>query len=211
MRLALAGYHVGDLPSGTLEEAPERVPAWLRQRTRWMKGFLQTSFTHARHPLATFARLGPLRSLFALTLLPGTVVSALLYPLLTGWTLLQWAVLGRSVEDGILAGITGTGSLVVLGGGFAVMWLPAALACIRRGWWELLPWVLLLPFFFVLVSLAAWLAVFELARHPHRWNKTEHGLASSSRSGALHLRRKEAGVRSASPAPRPSPAAAVPG
>ncbi|MBB3903067.1 glycosyltransferase family 2 protein [Methylobacterium brachythecii] len=77
MRLALAGYHVGDLPSDTKEEGLRLVKPWLRQRTRWMKGFLQTSFTHLRNPAETAGRLGPLGSLFALTLLPGTVLSAL--------------------------------------------------------------------------------------------------------------------------------------
>lgn len=212
MRLAIAGYHVGDLPSATFEEAPERVPAWLRQRTRWMKGFLQTSFTHARHPVETFRRLGPVRSLCALTLLPATVVSALVYPVLTGWTLVQLLVLERGAEPGLLEILTRSGSIAVLVGGFAVMWLPGALGCIRRGWWDLLPWVLALPLFFVLVSLAAWLAVFELARHPHRWNKTEHGLSRVSRSGALHLRRESSsGVRSASPVPMPPPAASAAG
>ncbi len=210
MRLAIAGYHVGDLPSATFEEAPERVPAWLRQRTRWMKGFLQTSFTHARHPLETFRRLGPLRSLCALTLLPATVVSALFYPFLTGWTLLQlWAFEGA--DAGLLETLAHSGSLAVLVGGVAVMWLPGALGCIRRGWWDLLPWVTLMPLFFVLVSLAAWLAVFEFVRHPHRWNKTEHGLSRISRSGALQLRSGTGRVRAALPAPLPSPAAAAAG
>lgn len=40
MRLAGAGYRVGDLPSVTLEEAPRKISPWLRQRTRWMKGLL---------------------------------------------------------------------------------------------------------------------------------------------------------------------------
>ena len=82
LRLARAGYDVGDLPSSTIEEAPARYKAWLNQRTRWMKGFLQTSLTHGRTPMATFRELGPLASLCALALIPGTVVSALAYPFL---------------------------------------------------------------------------------------------------------------------------------
>ena len=49
IRLARAGYRVADLPSATLEEAPG--PACLAgQRTRWMKGFVQTCLTHSRQP-----------------------------------------------------------------------------------------------------------------------------------------------------------------
>ncbi|WP_244498781.1 glycosyltransferase family 2 protein [Methylobacterium sp. GXS13] len=50
MRLALAGYAVGDLPSATIEEAPARLGPWLAQRTRWLKGLMQTSLAHGRRP-----------------------------------------------------------------------------------------------------------------------------------------------------------------
>lgn len=211
MRLALAGYRVGDLPSATFEEAPEKLKVWIKQRTRWMKGFLQTSFTHGRHPLATLRRLGPLQGLFAITLLPGTVASALCYPFLTIAFLCDCVLGNPSLEGVPLATLTEHGARMIFVGGVVAMLVPGALGCIRRGWWELLPWVLLLPLFFLLVSLAAWLAVFELARHPHRWNKTEHGLSRTSRSGALHLRRRPEAAKSALPVPLPSPSAAAPG
>ncbi|MCE4224702.1 glycosyltransferase [Methylobacterium sp. C25] len=209
MRLALAGYHVGDLPSDTKEEGLRLVKPWLRQRTRWMKGFLQTTFTHLRNPAETAGRLGPLGSLFAVTLLPGTVLSALVYPFLSLWTVYR-LISGPDAAPDILAEVTSLGTHVVFIGGIVAMLLPALLACMRRRWFGLMPWALLLPLYFGLVSAAAWLAVFELARHPHRWNKTEHGLARTSRSGA-RLTRKGAGVRSASSVPRPSPAAVAAG
>ena len=77
MRLACAGYHVGDLPSPTIEEAPIVLRAWLHQRVRWMKGFLQTTVTHGRNPVETYRCLGRLDTLCAATLLPGAVASAL--------------------------------------------------------------------------------------------------------------------------------------
>lgn len=209
IRMALAGYHVGDLPSDTKEEGLVKVKPWLRQRTRWMKGFLQTSFTHLRHPMETYGRLGPTGSFFALTLVPGTVLSALVYPFLSLWTIYQM-VCGPQAEAGILSDATRMGAQAVFIGGLLAMLLPALVACRRRKRRDLMLWTLLLPLYFVLVSAAAWLAVFELARHPHRWNKTEHGLARTSRSGA-RLTRKGAGVRSASSVPRPSPAAVAAG
>ena len=205
LRMALAGYDVGDLPSATYEEALAHPRKWLRQRTRWMKGFLQTSFTHGRRPLHLYRRLGAAGSLCVLALLPGTVVSALFYPfmLLGGLVdLLSWV----EADDGV-AIVKRAASITVFIGGLAAMCLPGLVGCLRRGWFDLVPLVLLLPVYFLLGSLAAWLAVFELARHPHRWNKTEHGLARHSRSGAL-AGRWGAGLRSASPAPPPSPAPA---
>ncbi|GJE55464.1 glycosyltransferase family 2 protein [Methylobacterium thuringiense] len=190
IRLALAGYRVGDLPSPTFEEAPKTLRAWLRQRTRWLKGFMQTSFTHGRRPLDVVRRLGLLDSLCAVAVVPGTVLSALLYPLLTIWLGIEWTALDAKPGAGLIAHLTGAGALVVASAGFVAMWLPGAVGCLRRGWPDLLIFAALMPIYFALVSIAAWLAVFELARHPHRWNKTEHGLSRTSRSGALHLKRR---------------------
>lgn len=207
MRLAVAGYHVGDLPSATYEEAPKHLKAWLRQRTRWMKGFLQTSFTHGRFPVATWRRLGPVESLCALALLPGTVASALFYPFMMGPGLAELILGTPGPEAGLLAQATHAGAWTIFLGGLAAILIPGFVGCHRRGWRDLMVFVPLLPFYFLLVSAAAWLAVIELARHPHRWNKTEHGLSRSSRSGALG-RGVATGVTAACSAPPPSPAAA---
>lgn len=205
LRMALAGYRVGDLPSTTFEEAPKHVRAWLRQRSRWMKGFLQTSFTHGRRPREVWRRLGPAESLCALAFVPGTVVSALFYPFMMAGSLSE-LILGGGAGDTILAQLTWAGAWMVFLAGLAAIWLPGLVGCLRRGWRDLVPFVVLLPLYHLLVSLAAWLAVLELLRAPHRWNKTEHGLARSSRSGALGRRRMgPAPVRAACPAPPPSP------
>ncbi|KQQ44390.1 hypothetical protein ASF58_20860 [Methylobacterium sp. Leaf125] len=69
--------------------------------------------------------------------------------------------------------------------GLLAMLLPAALGCVRRGWFDLLTAVPGMPVYFLLISLAAWSGLYELVRAPNRWNKTEHGLARTSRTGAL--------------------------
>lgn len=204
LRMALAGYHVGDLPSSTFEEALADPRRWLRQRTRWMKGFLQTSFTHGRRPLTLYRRLGAAESLCVLALVPGTVVSALFYPFMLVGGFAELAVADEAA--GGLAVFKQAASSTVFLGGLVAMWLPGVVGCLRRGWFDLLPLVALLPVYFLLSSLAAWLALFELVGHPHRWNKTEHGLARTSRTGALGRRpRGRVAVRSASTAPPPSP------
>lgn len=186
LRLARAGYHVGDLPSSTIEEAPAKLRPWLHQRTRWMKGFLQTSFTHGRQPRETMHDLGPLGSLCAFALVPGTVFSALAYPILTLTAFVTLWPSRLEPQPVFWANLpTGT-AITVFFAGFAAMLLPATLGCLRRGWRELLPVVPFLPVYFLLVSLAAWLGVIELILAPDRWNKTEHGLSRTSRSGALN-------------------------
>ncbi len=42
IRLARAGWQVGVLPSTTWEEAPPTFAVWRGQRTRWLKGWMQT-------------------------------------------------------------------------------------------------------------------------------------------------------------------------
>jgi len=185
MRLALRGWRVMDLPSATLEEAPARLDAWMAQRSRWMKGFMQTCITHSRRPGHALRRLGPVGFTAAVTMTLGTVISALFYPLLAAVAIgsLAGGALGR-IGPPVDALGWGVG-LVTLAGGAAAMLLPPLEALRRRGFWTLMPAVALLPLYYVLVSLAAWRALLELARAPFRWNKTEHGLARTSRSGLL--------------------------
>lgn len=185
MRLALTGYQVGDLPCATLEEAPIRIGSWLRQRTRWMKGFLQTSLTHGRQPIANLARLGWLEGLCAVTMVPGTVLSALVYPVCLLVALARFGFGESETWPDLVANVPLGLALTLFATGGVALTLPAALGCWRRGWRDLLWYVPLLPFYFGLVSLAAWLALFELIHAPDRWNKTEHGLSRSSRSGRL--------------------------
>lgn len=46
LRIARAGYRIGTINSITEEECPISIGAWLKQRTRWIKGFIQTSCEH---------------------------------------------------------------------------------------------------------------------------------------------------------------------
>ncbi len=185
LRLALAGYRVGDLPLATLEEAPARVRPWLRQRTRWMKGFVQTSITHSRHPVRAWRRLGPLGVLCAVAMVPGTVVSALAYPVAIGLAAWHLAAGPVPAAPDLLANLVTATGLTVFAAGLAAMWLPALVGGLRRGLRSLVPWVLVLPVYYGLVSVAAWLGLVELLLAPYRWNKTEHGLSATSRTGAM--------------------------
>lgn len=186
LRLARAGYRVGDLPSSTFEEAPARPGAWLHQRARWMKGFIQTSFTHGRQPARTARELGVLGTLAAAALVPGTVLCALAYPFFMGHAAYRFLFAGVEPAAGFWSNLPNGTAMTVFVSGLLAMVLPAALGCVRRGWWDLLPYVPLMPAYFLLVSLGAWLGLIELVLAPDRWNKTEHGLSRSSRSGALN-------------------------
>jgi glycosyltransferase XagB len=185
LRLALAGYRVGDLPSSTFEEAPARLRPWLRQRTRWMRGFLQTSLVHGRRPLANLAGLGALEGLCAVALVPGTLVSALAFPACSTLAGLAFLSGGFEAAPSFLGNLPAGLGMTLFAAGLVAILAPPILGCRQRGWGDLLPFVACLPAYYILVGLAAVMAVVELLHAPDRWNKTEHGLSRSSRSGRL--------------------------
>ena len=182
IRLARLGYRIADLPSSTLEEAPSTLNAWLRQRTRWMKGFLQTGISHSRNPASSLSQFGFWRFYAGIALTAGAMLSALVYPFCTGLFLVLWL---SEKPHSPWEEVWLAGSLTLFFSGIASVLIPAFVALHRRGLWRLLPWVALLPFYYGLVSLAAWRGLWELVTAPFRWNKTSHGLARTSRSGAL--------------------------
>ncbi len=194
IRLARSGYRVADLASSTLEEAPMTLRAWLRQRTRWMKGFMQTTISHSRRPWTTLLQLGPWRFYGALILTFGTVLSALAYPLFTGLFLIMWLSGTTWIVNSNWEAAWYAFSLMLFLFGGASVFIPACVALHRRRLWRLLPWVLLLPFYYTLVSVAAWRGLWELAVAPFRWNKTSHGLARTSRTGLLQKHQASAAV-----------------
>jgi len=185
IRLARLGYEVVDLPSSTLEEAPVTLRAWMRQRTRWMKGFVQTAASHSRKPWVLLRQLGIWRFCGALVLTWGIVLSALVYPFFSILTLVWWTsektLFLTSQQERIGFAYVFTLSL----SGAASIFIPALLALHRRRLWRLLPWMPLLPFYYGLVSIAAWRGLWELATATFRWNKTSHGHARTSRSGII--------------------------
>jgi cellulose synthase/poly-beta-1,6-N-acetylglucosamine synthase-like glycosyltransferase len=177
LRLVRAGLWIGDLPSRTFEEAPLTIRAWLKQRARWIKGYMQTLVTHLRDPalLLRQAGIGPGMSFLVLAL--GTVTTALGYPIFAAAVAyaygggLLWLPGGHFGDLAMMLALT-----VWLFGTLAIL-VPPALGAIRRKAPGLLWLVPLLPFYYVLVSVAAWLAFYEYLTRRFAWNKTMHGAA----------------------------------
>lgn len=79
LRLHGAGYRTAMLPSATLEEACAVAGPWLRQRTRWLKGYLQTWVVHTRRDATS-----PLDRLAVHTVIGSTVLAVAPLPVLLG-------------------------------------------------------------------------------------------------------------------------------
>jgi len=180
-RLVRAGGRIADLPSPTLEEAPLCLRAWLKQRTRWLKGYLQTLISHLLAPRQLLREAGVAATMTFLVLALGTLLSTLGYPVFAiAMTLayLEGSLLAPiGLFETVLTALALTLSCL---GGMVVVLVPA-LGAWRRGAIGLWRWLPLLPIYYLLVSLAGWLALVEYVNRRFAWNKTAHGLARSSR------------------------------
>jgi len=183
-RLARFGYETSMLHSSTREEAPGTLAAWLKQRRRWCKGWLQTGITITRQPLRIARDLGAKRMAALALLLTGLILGPLFWIPSAGLLLWQFlagrATLAADPTGGLLPALWT--SVAVLGA--ASMLFPAWLGMRRQGLthlWPLLPGLFL---YSALHSLAAWLAIYDLVHNPFHWHKTEHGLAKTSASEA---------------------------
>jgi cellulose synthase/poly-beta-1,6-N-acetylglucosamine synthase-like glycosyltransferase len=182
MRLARFGYRAGMIDSTTYEEAPARFAPWLRQRTRWFKGWMQTWLVHMREPRRLKRDLGLLGFIVFQLIVGGNALAALVHPLFMGGLIYALAAGAPMWKGGgpavaILAGLYGTSVVIGYCTSAFLGWFGLA----RRNLLST-AWVLLLtPLHWLMLSLAAWRALVQLIAAPYAWEKTEHGLAKSSR------------------------------
>jgi cellulose synthase/poly-beta-1,6-N-acetylglucosamine synthase-like glycosyltransferase len=185
MRLAASGYRVNVVHSTTWEEATPRIIPWIHQRTRWTKGYLVTAAVNLRSPLRWLRRNGMRSALTMGALILGTPLSFLFYPLTLGFTLVSW-LLGPLVQIWIPHPLLlfGTFNMVVMTG---LMVISASHAAWRRYDWRTALFAVFLPVYWLLHSVAAWRAVFQLIWSPSSWEKTPHGLTEEYDDSMLNV------------------------
>jgi cellulose synthase/poly-beta-1,6-N-acetylglucosamine synthase-like glycosyltransferase len=169
MRLARLGYRCGVIESTTFEEAPATARRWLGQRSRWLKGWMQTFLVHMRQPQRLFRELGPRGFATFFLVVGGNAFVALVHPIFVIG--LCWKA-GFGVEGSIDAGLCGMSVVAGYGPSVALAWRGLSFRGVP-GKLRILAWT---PLHWLLLSGAAWWAAIELTHAPFRWNKTEHGL-----------------------------------
>ncbi len=175
IRLARQGWRTEMVATTTFEEANCRPIPWVRQRTRWLKGYALTWAVHMRHPVRLWRELGPKRFLGFQVMFLGTVTLFLAAPLL--WSL--WALalgLPHPVANSLPRGLM-TGLLVLYIGSELVNLAVAAVATATRKDRWLIKWAPTLPAYFTLGSLACYRAIVDIAATPFYWDKTQHGIS----------------------------------
>jgi cellulose synthase/poly-beta-1,6-N-acetylglucosamine synthase-like glycosyltransferase len=169
-RLARRGWRLGVIDPPTWEEAPARFGPWFRQRTRWIKGHLQTWLVLMRNPFRTARDLGFGGFLWMQLVLGGGLLAALAHLPLLAWLLMA------AVAPNI-ARVTPLDWVLVIAG-YVVAALAAAFAAALERNPRLALSVLTMPFYWPLATLAAAVASLEILVRPHYWAKTEHGLTT---------------------------------
>ncbi|MEM7488688.1 MAG: glycosyltransferase [Pseudomonadota bacterium] len=173
VRLARLGYRTEIVPTTTLEEANAAPLDWVKQRSRWMKGYVLTWAVHARDPIGLWRDLGPKRFFGVHLLFLGAVLNAVMMPVL--WSLM---VIPFGVAHPITAWIGGTGltALAVgLTGLTALHMALTAAGCHAEHHRGLRRWVPMMIVYAPLASLAVAKALVEIVLRPFHWDKTAHG------------------------------------
>ncbi len=178
LRLAQEKLTTVVLDSVTMEEGNSNLRNWIRQRSRWIKGYLQTYLVHMRRPFQ-YLRKRRFRELNSLQfIIGGTPAMFFVNPVM-------WAMLGLYIAVRPLVEetyhILYPGPVFYLGvicfifGNYLYICL-AMLACMKRGEYSQMKWAVLLPIYWLMMSVAAIVAISQLIWKPHYWEKTKHGL-----------------------------------
>ena len=179
IRIGQKGYRVGVVDSTTFEEASCRTGQWVRQRSRWMKGYMQTLLVHTRRPLHLIRSVGLLGFLGFFFFIGGTVFAGLLNPVF--WVFYAiWVVASAANFDPIFPQFLLFLCLFNLLAGNGAFTYLLMLGPIGRGWLNLIPYTFTLIAYWVLISVAAYRGLWQLIRDPFFWEKTQHGLSRQS-------------------------------
>ncbi len=181
LRLARFGYQTRTILATTFEEAPAKLVPWMRQRRRWFKGWIQTFLVHFANPRATFREMGALNASISAIYVSGTIAGAMLGPVFVPFFIYE-AATGNLLSPSTWLELVASTlcCFVALAGLFSAYW-PSILGMRRRSLTPLAPVLLLLPAYWLLMTIAAWWALLDFLRNPFHWLKTGHGLAKSRR------------------------------
>ncbi|MCC8242745.1 glycosyltransferase family 2 protein [Saccharothrix luteola] len=177
VRIARRGWDVRIIDSTTYEEANSELRNWVRQRSRWIKGYCQTWLVHMRNPWRLLRDLGAWGFIgFQLTF-GFTTITTLANPLFWSLTCLCLVMGPERIEPLFPPAVLYAGTAAMLGGNLAVLYHFMA-GCMERGLHRAVPTVLTVPLYWALMSVAAYKALIQLSRPSkrHHWELTRHGL-----------------------------------
>jgi cellulose synthase/poly-beta-1,6-N-acetylglucosamine synthase-like glycosyltransferase len=174
LRLHEYGWRTAILDSTTFEEASSSGYNWIRQRSRWIKGYLHTYLIHTRHPVRTYRAIGGKAFIAFHLFFAGAVAIPLVNPIYWAMTILWYVGHPSWITALFPPPVFFVGTLALFLGNLAFT-MTHVWGAIARGHHSDVKWALLSPIYWLLISIAAWRGVVQLLHKPHHWEKTEHG------------------------------------
>ncbi|ARW15312.1 glycosyltransferase family 2 protein [Komagataeibacter europaeus] len=176
VRITQRGWKVAVVNSTTYEEANVSIPNWIRQRSRWLKGYMQTYLVHMRYPIQFYRKTGATGFWGFQFFIGGTFMTALLGPIFcipfvlftifhlqTGLNIFPTSIVAMNTVN------------LLMGNGFLIY--TYVLCSFKRQYQHLALYALTVPLYWVLQSIAAYKGLIQLITKPFYWEKTQHGLS----------------------------------
>ena len=188
--LNVHGYRTAVVQSITEEDPTFSVARWVYQRARWIKGFVQTWFVVNRSPIAALRVMGLWRW-------AGFQIHVGINTLLMFFTPIMWVLLAKQAIDPspeiarLIPNTLERAMLASMLAGNGLAFLMQAIGSLKQGTVKYLPFLALLPIYWLIMSWATWRAFYEFINEPHKWNKTDHArtaTATKKRRFAVALR-----------------------
>lgn len=176
MRLARNGYRTDLLQSTTMEEATCRPRPWIKQRSRWLKGYAITWAVHMRRPSDLWRELGPWRFIGFQVLFLGSLASTVLAPVLWSFWLLAFDL--PHPLRGLIPDVMGFVVMMSLFCAAVLGGVANGLALKRLRIEYLRPWIPVVHLYFPMATVAMAKALAELLVCPFFWDNTDHGVSA---------------------------------
>lgn len=175
IRIARAGYRIIAIDSVTYEEANSDPWNWVRQRSRWIKGYMQTYLVHMRNPVRLLRELGIGKFITFQLMVGFAPLANLLNPVFWIMTLVYLLTGSDFIESLFPTTIFYIGAVCLFVGNVITIYVKMN-GALLQGEYASIKWMLAAHGYWLLMCIAAWRAVFQLIFRPHFWEKTVHGL-----------------------------------
>lgn len=178
LRLYKRGHKTALFNSTTYEEANSNLNSWIKQRSHWIKGYIQSFFVHVRSPRGFMRSIREPHLFTFFLIVGGKTLSVFINPFLWIMTISYFLfrpTVGHFIESLYPAPIFYMGLFTLMVGNLFYLY-NYMLGAAHRGHWNLVKLGYIVPFYWLLMSFAAWKALYQLLVKPYYWEKTTHGL-----------------------------------
>lgn len=172
VRFARFGYRIGVTGCGTIEDAPENYTDWRKQRTRWLKGWMQTWLVHMRNPVQIARELGLRRFVVSQIYMTGLIMSALFHPLMLmtiGILAISLICVPSNTDNTALLWLDMVNVLLAY-----LSYYVLGMKTMEQVELKRYPYLFGIMLYWILISGSAWRALWQLMRAPFLWEKTPH-------------------------------------